>query len=238
MRLTNNVRSVSSCPSTDERRRNGASTEPGGTIMKHRPNARGRLSATALATLFALGLAGAGGRLPAGADARRAVKAGKLPPVAERLPETPFVETMVDGVGKYGGTLRTTILANGDQYNLTRTIANELLVRWEPRMDEVVPSLAEEVTASDDATTYTFKLRKGLQLVRRRSPSPPTTSCSGTRTCSSTPALSPEQEPDLHGRRQAGGGHRRSTSHGGVQVRRRPTACSCSSSPTARATCR
>ncbi|RIV16153.1 ABC transporter substrate-binding protein, partial [Klebsiella pneumoniae] len=46
------------------------------------------------------------------------VKAGKLPSVNERLPEHPFVETMVDGVGKYGGTLRTTILANGDQYNL------------------------------------------------------------------------------------------------------------------------
>ena len=47
------------------------------------------------------------------------VKAGKLPAVANRLPDNPYVETMVDGVGKYGGTLRTTILANGDQYNLT-----------------------------------------------------------------------------------------------------------------------
>ena len=43
------------------------------------------------------------------------VKAGKLPAVADRLPEHPFVEAMVDGIGKYGGTLRTTILANGDQ---------------------------------------------------------------------------------------------------------------------------
>lgn len=91
------------------------------------------------------------------------VKGGKLPAVAERLPDAPFVETMVDGVGKYGGTLRTTILANGDQYNLTRTIANELLVRWDPQWNKVMPSLAEEFKASDDATTYTFKLRKGLK---------------------------------------------------------------------------
>ena len=90
------------------------------------------------------------------------VEAGDLPPVTERLPENPFVETMIDGVGRYGGTLRTTILANGDHYNLTRTTANELLVRWDPTWTEVVPSMAEEITASDDATTYTFKLREGM----------------------------------------------------------------------------
>ena len=61
------------------------------------------------------------------------VEAGELPPVAERLPAEPYVEEMIDGVGEYGGTLRTTILANGDHYNLTRTVANELLVRWDPR---------------------------------------------------------------------------------------------------------
>lgn len=91
------------------------------------------------------------------------VKAGKLPAVANRLPEKPYIETMIDGVGKYGGTLRTTILANGDQYNLTRTIANELLVRWDPQWKKVMPSIAEEFKASDDATTFTFKLRKGLK---------------------------------------------------------------------------
>ncbi|WP_108258855.1 ABC transporter substrate-binding protein [Mangrovicoccus ximenensis] len=94
-------------------------------------------------------------------DAR--VAEGTLPPVEDRLPGNPFVETMVDGTGSYGGTLRTTILANGDQYNLTRTIANELLVRWDPDWQRIVPSLAEEVTASDDATTYTLRLREGLR---------------------------------------------------------------------------
>lgn len=91
------------------------------------------------------------------------VASGDLPPVEERLPENPFVETMVDDIGKYGGTLRTTILANGDHYNLTRTTANELLVRWDPTWSKIVPSIAESFEVSDDATTYTFKLREGMR---------------------------------------------------------------------------
>lgn len=91
------------------------------------------------------------------------VESGALPPVEERLPLEPFVETMVDGIGTYGGTLRTTILAGGDHYNLTRTVANELLVRWTPDWKEVVPSIAREVEVSEDATTYTFHLREGMR---------------------------------------------------------------------------
>ena len=91
------------------------------------------------------------------------VESGALPPVEERLPDNPYVETMIDGIGQYGGTLRTTILANGDHYNLTRTVANELLVRWDPTWSELVPSIAEAVEVSDDATTYTFTLRDGMR---------------------------------------------------------------------------
>jgi peptide/nickel transport system substrate-binding protein len=91
------------------------------------------------------------------------VASGALPPVAERLPAEPFVETMVDGIGKYGGTLRTTILAGGDHYNITRLVANELLVRWTPDWTQVVPSIAREVEVSEDATTFTFHLREGMR---------------------------------------------------------------------------
>lgn len=133
--------------------------------MRYQQKLLGVVASTGLLSIMLLGPFA-----PAGAaDYKQApmldeqVKAGKLPAVANRLPEKPYVETMVDGIGKYGGTLRTTILANGDQYNLTRTIANELLVRWDPQWKKVMPSLAEEFKASDDATTYTFKLRKALK---------------------------------------------------------------------------
>lgn len=91
------------------------------------------------------------------------VKEGKLPPTPQRLPEKPYVETMVDGVGKYGGTMRSAVLGGGDQYHLTRTIGNETLVRWLPDWSKVVPSIAESVEASADAKEFTFRLRKGMR---------------------------------------------------------------------------
>src|SRR6188768_1395080 len=106
------------CPLV-HRRMSAARTAPAPNredLMKHGPTERGRLVATALATLFALGLAGPAAAYQQAPMLDAKVQAGELPPVDERLPETPFVETMVEGVGKYGGTLRTTILANGDHY--------------------------------------------------------------------------------------------------------------------------
>ncbi len=90
-------------------------------------------------------------------------KSGKLPPVAQRLPSAPFVETMVDGVGKYGGTLRSVVLGGGDQYHLTRSMANETLVRWTPDWSKIIPSIAEKVDSSNDAREYTFHLRRGMR---------------------------------------------------------------------------
>jgi peptide/nickel transport system substrate-binding protein len=37
------------------------------------------------------------------------------------------------------------------------------LVRWSPNWDTIIPSLAEKWEVSDDATTYTFYLRKGVK---------------------------------------------------------------------------
>jgi len=137
--------------------------------MGYQQKLRGFVVSTGLLTTVLLGAA-----LPAwAADYKQApmldeqVKAGKLPAVAERLPEHPYVETMIDGVGKYGGTLRTTILANGDQYNLTRTIANELLVRWDPKWQKVMPSLAEEFKGLGRCDHLHVQAPQGPEVERR-----------------------------------------------------------------------
>lgn len=90
------------------------------------------------------------------------VAAGELPPVDDRLPQNPVVVKPIDKIGKYGGQWTTaTIETNGN--DLRRNIGYEQLVRWTPKWDGVVPNVCESYSANDEATEYTFFLRKGLK---------------------------------------------------------------------------
>ena len=71
------------------------------------------------------------------------VKAGKLPPVEQRLPKTPMVITPNESVGVYGGRWRSGLLGKADTAWLSRTIGNEPLLRWAPDIKNVLPNLAE-----------------------------------------------------------------------------------------------
>src|SRR4029453_601473 len=53
-------------------------------------------------------------------------KAGKLPPVAARLPEKPLVVPTVDKVGEYGGTWRRAFLGPADSNNYVRGVYDPL----------------------------------------------------------------------------------------------------------------
>ncbi len=92
------------------------------------------------------------------------VKAGTLPPVAERLPKDPRIVTPVEKVGKYGGTWRSGMVGGSDRNWLFRMAGYEPLLAWDREWSgKVIPNLAAEITNSADAKEYTIKLRDGLK---------------------------------------------------------------------------
>src|SRR5437899_12828882 len=75
------------------------------------------------------------------------VKAGKLPPVAERLPENPLVVDTVESIGQYGGVWRRGFLGPGDFNNYHR-IVYDAFVRYSTYGTRVEPTLAPSVEPS------------------------------------------------------------------------------------------
>jgi peptide/nickel transport system substrate-binding protein len=121
--------------------------------------------------LMAAGLVFAGGEGEAPASATEAtsgdmeapglaseVAAGTLPEVQIRLPDSPLVVEPLDSLGKYGGTWnRANALLFVNWYSW------EPLVKLDLETFEPMPNVAESWSISDDYTTYTFKLRKGMK---------------------------------------------------------------------------
>ena len=104
-----------------------------------------------LAACLAGALAGGASHLALAADYHEApiladqVKAGKLPPVAERLPEHPRVITPVEQPGEYGGTWRSGMVGGSDRNWLFRMAGYEPLIAWDRDWTgTLVPNLARE----------------------------------------------------------------------------------------------
>ena len=104
-----------------------------------------------------------------GSDAKEApqlasqVESGELPPVTERLPEEPMIVEPHEEPGQYGGTWLSAITGPADFGWLERTVSYECLLRWAPTGWQPQPNVAKEWDVSDDASTYTFHLRKGMK---------------------------------------------------------------------------
>lgn len=95
-------------------------------------------------------------------DLRRQVEAGKLPPLDNRLPTAPLVVTPLEKPGKYGGTWRMVVAGYDDAAALSRSLAYEHLVRWDPNWSRVAPNLASGWTVNTNSTVYRFQLRPGM----------------------------------------------------------------------------
>jgi peptide/nickel transport system substrate-binding protein len=91
------------------------------------------------------------------------VKAGKLPPVEQRIPAEPLVWKPLDQIGKYGGTWRRAFTGPGDVENGNRINASDKPFFWNDDGSKIVPCIGKAYELSDDGKTYTMHLRKGMK---------------------------------------------------------------------------
>src|SRR5471032_3458494 len=75
------------------------------------------------------------------------VKAGKLPAVEARLPETPLVVPVTDKTDEYGGVWRRAFLGPADANNYVRVVYDALF-RFAPDGAKIEPKIAAGADAS------------------------------------------------------------------------------------------
>jgi len=89
------------------------------------------------------------------------VKAGKLPPLEERLPIEPLMLEVEEEIGQYGGTWRRTDYDSG--YGSLKMILYDVPVRWKRDLSGYGPNLAKAWEFNHDGTSCTFFLRRGMK---------------------------------------------------------------------------
>jgi len=90
-------------------------------------------------------------------------KAGKLPPVDQRVSEEPLLIKPIEEIGQYGGTWRRAWKGPADFHAYGR-LNYEPILRW-PRdpKDPILPGLAKKWEFSSDGKSLTLYFRKGLK---------------------------------------------------------------------------
>jgi len=94
------------------------------------------------------------------------VKAGKLPPVEERLPKKPRVLPVYEEIGTYGGTLHMAWRGQKkDRWGLEKLIEERMVQFYMPTPGEleIVPTVCDWYEVSPDAKEFTFHIREGLK---------------------------------------------------------------------------
>ena len=124
-----------------------------------------KLSAAAAAaggthvTFGSLGSAFAqGSRYTEAPELAELVKAGKLPPVEERLPASPLVVEPIESLGEYGGRIRTGIIQNRG-FQARSAWGPEPILRIDRDSITIIPNLAESWEYTDDGKTFVMHIR-------------------------------------------------------------------------------
>src|SRR6266571_4410099 len=92
------------------------------------------------------------------------VKAGKLPPVAERIGQDPLVIKPLKEIGKYGGALRAGFTGPADFWNGFRCCSGpDHLMFWDYTGDKVMPNLAKGLEMQDGGRAWLVHLRRGMK---------------------------------------------------------------------------
>src|SRR6266571_3217791 len=91
------------------------------------------------------------------------VKAGKLPPVQERIGQDPLVIRPLREIGKYGGTWRRGFTGAFDTSNGHRVAQNDKLLYFDYTGTKIVPNIARGWEVSKDGKTTTIFLRRGMK---------------------------------------------------------------------------
>ncbi|NLD72041.1 MAG: ABC transporter substrate-binding protein [Chloroflexi bacterium] len=129
--------------------------QPGGASDPAPTEAPGQPAAPAPS---APGAEGRFGEVPMLADL---VASGELPPVEERLPESPSVYPVLEMTGKYGGTIRRGFTGVTDRTGPSK-IVDISLVHFDTDLS-IRPDICESWEQNADATLFTIHLRKGMK---------------------------------------------------------------------------
>ncbi len=95
-------------------------------------------------------------------ELKKLVEAGTLHPIEERLPEEPMIVPVIERIGQYGGTWRRGFTGPFDRQSIDR-ILHDHLIYYDFDGQTLVPHIAKGWEVSDDGTTFTFHLRKGMK---------------------------------------------------------------------------
>ena len=90
------------------------------------------------------------------------VSEGKLPPVEDRLPDEPLIIPPIERIGQYGGTWRRGFSGRADRNNFDR-IMHDHLIYYDFDGYTLMSHIAKGWDISEDGTTFTFHLRKGMK---------------------------------------------------------------------------